>query len=114
MAFQKDILLNSGETGSYHTITFVWLDIANKHVSAHFSTYKNASIRTNGGVPQKQISAKIRLSGPLFDKYLTGAGVASSNHVKQLYLAARAEPACIVSDYHTLENPLFGADAVDV
>lgn len=116
MAIQKSITLSTGDTGEYHVITFVSLDIANKHVSAHFSLYKNAAVRANVGVtPQRAIIAKLRLSGSTFDKYLSGAAVStSSNHIRQLYLAARAEPGCVVSDYNTADNPLFGSDAVDV
>ena len=114
MAIQKSVNLSTGDTGEYHVISFVWLDIANRHVSAHFSLFKNAQVKANGGTAQRPIVAKIRLSGPTFDKYLSGTAMGNSNHIRQLYLAARNEPQCIVSDYNSPDAPLFGSDAVDV
>lgn len=113
MAFQKTLSLPNGASGDYITIGPYLLDPMTRTLSAHFHLYFSAALRaSNPSDPLRPIVAKLRLSGAVFDSYLSTAALAeveSDDPVRsQIYAAAKVQP--VESDF----GPAVFADAVDV
>lgn len=112
MALQKTLSLKNGATGNYFKISLIHHRIVEKEVSVHFSLYSSQDNRNqNPGHPLLLTVAKLRLQGEIYDRYLSSEALQGSNHVSQLYKAAKAER--VISDYDLPDSPLF-SDATDV
>lgn len=114
MALSKTLELTNGATGTYFKITLIHMRVSDREVSVHFSLYSSAAKRaSNVGATLVPVVAKMRLAGDQYDRYLGPTALQDTNHIAQLYKAAKVEE--VISDYSkTVEYPnhLF-ADATD-
>lgn len=104
MPYKKTIELSSGDTGEHLEIGYFHVDYVARTASGHLHLWKTAEHKARGCAPQRMTVAKIRLEGPLFDKYLSDGAIAAAKttHLNQFYAAAKADAAATVtSDWQT-------------
>lgn len=115
MPLQKPIQTNTGHPGEYFEISYFHWNANTKEVSAHLSLYKDQASKLAGNRPMIPIIAKVRCQGAKFDEHFSDAAITASgrNHKDQAYWVAQNDPACVVSDYHSVEKPMLaGAKTV--
>jgi hypothetical protein len=100
MALQKEFILPSGVSGNYLRASNTYWDVDAREGGCQLNLYHDSSIpRGSDHNILRKCLAKVRITGSVFDSYHNAILDTSlpSNHIAQLYIAAKA--GHVVSDW---------------